>query len=81
MASYEVTMRDRTVERVDDADAYQQEGQMTTFFRTDAHRTTVDSWSTRLASFRTAEIIIIRRHEELQAVGTAPVATLERRSA
>ena len=60
MASYEVTMRDRSVERVNDADAYQQEGQMTTFFRT-ADGRAVDSWSTRMASFRTSEILIIRR--------------------
>ncbi len=31
-------MRDRAVEQVDAADAYQQEGQMTTFFRTDNAR-------------------------------------------
>jgi len=72
-------MRDRTVERVGAADAYQQEGVMTTFFRTDDHRRTVDSWSTRIASFRTAEILIIRRHDEV-AVG-AGVTTLTRQSA
>jgi hypothetical protein len=62
MASYEVTMRDRSVERVSEADAYQQEGQMTTFFRTAGGRA-VDSWSTRMASFRTSEILIIRRDD------------------
>jgi hypothetical protein len=35
MACFEVTLRDRTVESVGDADAYQQEGPMTTFCRTD----------------------------------------------
>ncbi|MBK5224811.1 MAG: hypothetical protein JJE52_18445 [Acidimicrobiia bacterium] len=59
MASYQVTMSDRTVERVDAADAYQQEGQMTTFFAT--RRQVVDSWSTRLASYRTSEILSVRR--------------------
>jgi hypothetical protein len=62
MAIYEVTMRDRSVERVSDADAYQQEGQMTTFFRT-ADGRAVDSWSTRMASFRTSEVLIIRRDD------------------
>ena len=57
-------MKNRAVERVGDVDAYQQEGQMTTFFRTDSRRGTVDSWSTRVASFRTAEIIIIRRFDD-----------------
>lgn len=59
MASYQVTLTDRTVERVDGADAYQQEGQMTTFFAT--RRQVVDSWSTRVASFRTADLLSVRR--------------------
>ncbi len=61
MTSYEVTLTDRTVERIDGADAYAQEGQMTTFFRRDGGRAVVDSWATRIASFRTSEILIIRR--------------------
>ncbi len=61
MTSYDVTLTDRTVERIDGADAYQQEGQMTTFFRRDGGRQVVDSWATRVASFRTSEILIIRR--------------------
>ena len=59
--SFEVTLTDRSVERIDGADAYQQEGQMTTFFRRDGGRAVVDSWATRIASFRTADILIIRR--------------------
>jgi hypothetical protein len=61
MARYEVTLKDRTVELIDGADAYQQEGQMTTFFVVGDDRRVVDCWSTRLASFRTSEILIIRR--------------------
>lgn len=63
MASFEVRMGDRTVERVDGADAYQQEGQMTTFFAT--RRGVVDSWATRIASYRTSEVLSVRRTEEL----------------
>lgn len=63
MPMFEVTLRDSTVERIDEADAYQQEGQMTTFFRNTSERTVVDTWSTRMASFRTSEIVIIRRVE------------------
>lgn len=60
---FEVTLRDRTRELIDGADAYRQEGQMTTFFRHAAGREVVDCWSTRIASFRTSEILIIRRLE------------------
>lgn len=74
MASFEVTLKDRTVEILDDADSYQQEGQMTTFFRTTSDRQVVDCWSTRLASFRTTEILIVRRIER-------PTCTPELRSA
>ena len=56
-------MRDRTRELIGGADAYRQEGQMTTFFRHADGREVVDCWSTRIASFRTAEILIIRRLE------------------
>jgi hypothetical protein len=72
MACYEVTLRDRTTEEVGDADAYQQEGPMTTFFRTgDGGR--VDSWSTRVASVRTADVLLIRR-TDVEAAGS--LATL-----
>jgi hypothetical protein len=59
MARFEVRMSDRTIEQIDGADAYQQEGQMTTFFAT--RREVVDSWATRIASYRTSEILSVRR--------------------
>jgi hypothetical protein len=58
---YAVTLKDQTIEVIEGADAYQQEGQMTTFFCTATGRQVVDCWSTRVASFRTSEILIIRR--------------------
>ncbi len=58
--TYEVTLADETTERIDDADAYQLEGPLTTFFRTTPGRAVVDCWSTRLASYRTADIRRIR---------------------
>jgi hypothetical protein len=70
MAVYEVTLKDRTVEVIDGADAYQQEGQMTTFFLTASDREVVDCWSKRLASFRTSEILIVRRVAALVGQGT-----------
>lgn len=58
--SFRITLRDGSVERVDGADAYQQEQSMTTFFRTEG-RQTVDCWSVRMASFRTDQILAVRR--------------------
>ena len=61
MASFEVTLSDQRVESVDGADAYQQEGPLTTFFALRGERQVIDSWSIRLASFRTADIVAVRR--------------------
>jgi hypothetical protein len=36
---------------------------MTTFFRRGAGRDVIDSWSTRMASFRTADLLVVRRVE------------------
>jgi hypothetical protein len=58
--AYVVTLVNEAVEVVEGADAYQQEGPLTTFFRTAPGRAVVDCWSTRLASFRTADIRKIR---------------------
>ncbi len=70
MSTYDITMRDQTVEVVD-ADAYEQEGPMTTFFEVAEGRGVVDCWSSRVASIRTADIMLIRRASTaaLQAVG------------
>ncbi|MEO7555403.1 MAG: hypothetical protein ABIV94_02200 [Acidimicrobiales bacterium] len=58
---FDITLRDRTTERITGADGYQQEGQMTTFFVHGDGRRVLDCWSTRVASFRTSEVLIIRR--------------------
>lgn len=71
MATYDVTLRDRSVETVE-ADAYQQEGPMTTFFRLGPGRDVVDCWASRTASVRTADILLVRRVPDpstLRAVG------------
>jgi hypothetical protein len=68
---FEVTLRDRSVEIVDGADAYQQEGPMTTFFRCGDGREVIDSWSTRMASFRTADLLAVRRRDAAPA-GSQP---------
>jgi hypothetical protein len=63
MPTFELTLRDRSVVTVDGADAYQPEGSMTTFFRRGNGREVIDSWSTRIASFRTADLLAVRRRE------------------
>lgn len=72
MSSYRITLKDRTTEEIDHADAYQQEGQMTTFFQLGEGRHVVDTWSVRMASFRTSEILAIRRVEEPALACTGP---------
>jgi hypothetical protein len=57
---FEVTLTDESVERVDGADSYTLEGPLTTFFGNDRPRP-LDSWSTKVASYRTERISKIRR--------------------
>lgn len=68
MPQFEVILHNSSVELVEGADAYQQEGPMTTFFRRGTGRDVVDSWSTRIASFRTADLRVVRRHERHAAL-------------
>jgi hypothetical protein len=70
VASYQITLKDRTTEIVNDADAYQQEGPLTTFFATRDNRHVIDAWSTRIASIRTTEIALIRRLENPAATAS-----------
>jgi hypothetical protein len=58
--AFEVTLIDDTTERVDGADSYCLEGPLTTFFGNDRPRP-LDSWSTKVASYRTERICKIRR--------------------
>jgi hypothetical protein len=76
MPTFQVTLRDKSVETVDGADAYQQEGPMTTFFRRGDGRAVIDSWSTRVASFRTADLMVIRRREAGAAAAAGPIHAL-----
>lgn len=63
MASFEITMNNENVQRIDHAEAYGLEGPMTTFFVTEDGHGRLDSWATRLASFRSADVVMIRRVE------------------
>lgn len=62
MALFAVSLTDQTTDFVEGADAYQQEGPLTTFFAFQGERHVIDSWSVRLASYRTADISAIRRN-------------------
>lgn len=66
-ATYEITLRDATTQTVSGVDAYEPERQMTTFFRTQNARASIDCWAVRIASFRTDEILMIRRLEQAGA--------------
>lgn len=72
MALFAVTLTDQTTDFVEGADAYQQEGPLTTFFCFSGGREVIDSWSTRLASYRTADICAIRRSAAEVAAAEVP---------
>ena len=61
MAAFAIELSNDRIELVDGVDAYQQEGPLTTFFAVESQRLVIDSWSTRVASFRTADIVTVRR--------------------
>jgi hypothetical protein len=58
--AFEVTLTDETVESVQGADSYCLEGPLTTFYGNDRPRP-LDSWSVKVASYRTECIARIRR--------------------
>ncbi len=61
MARFEITLSDGSVEHVEGADGYQLEGPLTTFFSTTGQHCVLDSWSTRLASYRSSDVARVRR--------------------
>jgi len=68
---FEITLRDRTVELVGEADTYAHEKSMTTFYRTGNARRTVDCWSVPVASVRTDEILMIKAAADAASDGSA----------
>ncbi len=63
MAAFTVELANDRIEVID-ADAYQHEGPMTTFFTIDSSRAVIDSWSRRIASFRTADVVMVLQTSE-----------------
>ena len=69
---FEVVLSDNETQVVRGANAYVQEGPLTTFFSSPRSRAQIDSRSERLGSFRTADIRrIVRR--EVEEVGLRAV--------
>ncbi len=67
---FEVHFEDETTTEVLDADAYEQEGPLTTFFDRNGGGGLASAFALRVASFRTSRIVEIRR------VQYAPAARL-----
>ena len=60
---HDIVLADGEVVEILGANAYVQEGTLTTFFHSGRSRAAIDSWAERVASFKTTEIRrIIRRH-------------------
>jgi hypothetical protein len=75
---YEIQLKGASdVERVEDADAYAQEGALTTFFRSRDGRAALDCWAKRLASYRTADITRIRWSADAGRQGGPTPTTVE----
>jgi hypothetical protein len=58
---FEVRFEDETTTQVLDADAYEQEGPLTTFFDRNGGGGLTSALALRVASFRTSRIVEIRR--------------------
>jgi hypothetical protein len=72
--TYEVTLKPDLSEVVEGADAYAQEGPLTTFFQGRDGRAVLDCWARRLASFRTADIVRVRWLPPADLPATRPEA-------
>jgi hypothetical protein len=59
--SFVVHFEDDTTTTVDDADSYEQEGPLTTFFDRNGGGRLASSFAVRVASFRTSKIVEVRR--------------------
>ncbi len=71
---YRVTFDDGRTAVVEGADAFQPEGNLVTFFARGSSRAEIDSWSTRLASYRAATIVSIERADAVPARSELQVA-------
>ena len=71
MSTFEILLSGDDDSHVVAADAYAQEGPLTTFFCCDSTHVRLDSWAERLASFRSADIRAIRRLDDVATLAPA----------
>ena len=74
--AFQITLRDRSVEIVDEADTFAHDKSMTTFYRTGNARRSIDCWSVPVASVRTDEILLIREVADA-STSADPVVALD----
>ncbi len=61
--SFVVLFEDETTTTVDEADSYEQEGPLTTFFDRNGGGRLASAFAVRVASFRTSKIVEVRRDD------------------
>ncbi len=79
--SFLVRFEDDTTTLVHNADAYEQEGPLTTFFDRNGGGRLASAFTMRVASFRTSRIIEVRRIETTEALAGARYPSLTDASA
>jgi hypothetical protein len=76
-----VRFEDETTTIVDKADAYEQEGPLTTFFDRNGGGRLASSFAVRIASFRTSRITEVRRALDQSSLMSASSTTTSHRCA
>jgi hypothetical protein len=73
-----VVFDDETTTVVDDADAYEQEGPLTTFFDRNGGGRLSSAFTVRVASFRTSRILEVRRAQSSSVTSASSTTTSQR---
>ena len=68
---FEIHFEDDTTTQVLDADAYEQEGPLTTFFDRNGGGGLASAFALRVASFRTSRIVEVRRELQSPAMSSS----------
>jgi len=76
--SFVVHFDDDTTTFVDDADSYEQEGPLTTFFDRNGGGRLTSAFTVRVASFRTSRIVEVRRSPQSSVTSASSTTTSHR---
>jgi hypothetical protein len=76
--AFVVVFEDDTTTRVDGADAYEQEGPLTTFFDRNGGGRLASAFTVRLASFRTSRIVEVRLADDQSSTSSSSTTTSQR---